>query len=194
MEMKCEESVQITDIFPTTDSIASTDRETTTEPVQTTEPLSTIESVRLTELVQTIELLSTTEPTTEMTTVTYVNTFTAVDFGSLNNDEECSIYQNGSQEMLEWKCRQQPRICSCQPVQHLATPAKESGFNAAAFIYTCVSVIGVISIFLCGLFFLCRWRFFKLYRLPDREISINCSETSASNESKFDSVTLNTTL
>ena len=176
MEMKCEESVQITDIFPTTDSIASTDEETTTEPVRTT------------------ELLSTTESTTEMTTVTYVNTYTAVDFGSLNNGEECSIYQNGSQEMLEWKCRQQPRICSCQPVQHLATPAKESGFNAAAFIYTCVSVIGMICIFLCGLFFLCRWRFFKLYRLPDREISINCSETSVSNESKFDSVTLNTTL
>ena len=178
MEMKCEESVQITDIFPTTDSIASTDRETTTEPVQTTEPLSTIESVRLTELVQTIELLSTTEPTTEMTTVTYVNTYTAVDFGS--------------QEMLEWKCWD--RFClPRQHVQHPATPAKKSGFNGTALIYTCVSVIGMISIFLCGIFFLCRWRFFKLYRLPDREISINCSETS-DDESKFDSVTLNTTL
>ena len=160
MEMKCEESVQITDIFPTTDSIASTDEETTTEPVRTT------------------ELLSTTESTTEMTTVTYVNTYTAVDFGS--------------QEMLEWKCWD--RFClPRQHVQHPATPAKKSGFNGTALIYTCVSVIGMISIFLCGIFFLCRWRFFKLYRLPDREISINCSETS-DDESKFDSVTLNTTL
>ena len=140
MEMKCEESVQITDIFPTTDSIASTDKETTTE------------SVRTTELLQTIGPVPTTKP-------------------FITTEPECFFYQNGSQ----------------------ATPAKEAGFNGTAFIYICVSVIGMICIFLCGLFFLCRWRFFKLYRLPDREISINCSETS-DDESKFDSVTLNTTL
>ena len=132
MEMKCEESVQITDIFPTTDSIASTDKETTTEPVRTTELLQTIGPVLTTKPFITIEPVRTTE-----------------------------------------------LLTTTEPVQ---------------MIYICVSVIGMICIFSCGLFFLCRWRFFKLYRLPDREISINCSETSFSDESKFDSVTLNTTL
>ena len=82
----------------------------------------------------------------------------------------------------------------CHPyIEQKTTPAKDSEFNGAAFIYIFVSVIMICTI-LVGLFFLCRWLSSKSNRMPVQEISTSCSEISVSNEQEFDSVTLNTTV
>ena len=80
-----------------------------------------------------------------------------------------------------------------QYIEQKTTPAKDSEFNDAAFIYIFVSGI-MTCIILVALFILCRWLSSKSNRMPVQKISTTCSEISVSNEPEFDSVTLNTTV
>ena len=80
----------------------------------------------------------------------------------------------------------------CVPhIEYKTTHAKEYEFNGAPFIYIFVTGI-VICTILVGLFFLCRLLTSKSNSMHGQETSINCSKISVSNESEFDSVTLNT--